>query len=449
MRLRIYMMAVALMAATGCGKKSDKTAISRDRDAAAVVVVQRTPTGVTFTDEVEPNDSNGQPGALEVPGGIRGALDGETDVDLYRLAIVEPGWLALEVSGIEGVDLILELRDGAGASLARSDRGPARTIEGVPNYRVEKGSYLVAVSEFVKKRSKSKRGKGDQGRTGPSPGYELSATLASGEPEPYHEREPNHGAAEALELPITTDGFGFVGWRDDIDRWRFSVEGLSEEYGLDIDLTPVEGVQLTLEVLDDNGDPVLSRKGDKSKAVAVRSLARKPGHEHYYVRVSGRGSNPVERYALRFSNHLLDLEEEREPNDELAGATPAWRETDRDSGTATGMLLPGDADWFALTVPASSQLTVTVSPPAEVDVALAVANKDGGILGESDAEKVGGREALHDIPVSGAIYIIVKGQGSADTLEPYELSWSLGFGAPAPAAPAASGDPSYDPYEED
>ncbi|HUH05915.1 MAG TPA: hypothetical protein VML75_28190 [Kofleriaceae bacterium] len=442
-------IAVVLMAASGCGKKSDRTAISRDRDAAAVVVVQRTPLGVSFTDEVEPNDTSEQAGALDLPGGIRGTLDGEADVDLYRLTVSEPGWLALEVSGIDGVDLILELRDDSGASLARSDRGPARTIEGVPNYRVEKGRYLVAVSEFVKKRAKTKRGKGDQGRTGRSPTYELTATLASTEPEPHHEREPNQGAAEALELPITTDGFGFIGWRDDVDRWRISVEGLSEEYGLDIDLTPVEGVQLTLEVLDDNGDPVLSRKGDKSKAVAVRSLARKPGHEHYYVRISGRGSNPIERYALRFSNHLLDLEEEREPNDDRASATPVWREPGRDSGTASGRLLPGDVDWFALTVPPASQLTITVSPPAEVDVALAVANKDGGILGESDAEKVGGREALHDIPVSGSIYIIVKGQGSADTLEPYELSWSLGFGAPAPAAPDSRGDPSYDPYDED
>lgn len=446
---RVCIVAALVLAASGCGKKSDKSAISRDRDAAAVVVVDRTPSGVTFTDEAEPNDTAEQAGVLAAPGGIRGTLDGEKDVDLYRLSIAAPGWLTLEVSGIETVDLILELREASGASLARSDRGPAKTREGVPNYRVDKGTYLVAVSEFVKKRAKSKRGKDDPGRTGPSPTYELSATLATAEPAAHHEREPNEGASEALELPITTDGFGFVGWRDDVDRWRVSVEGLGEEYGLDIDLTPVEGVQLTLEVLDDNGDPVLARKGDKSKAVAVRSLARKTGHEHYYVRISGRGSNPIERYALRFGSHLLDLEEEREPNDDRAGATPVWREAATpDSGTAKGMLLAGDTDWYAITLKTPSQLTVSVVPPAETDIALAVANQSGAILGESDAEKTGGREALHDIPVSGEVYLIVKGTGSAETLDPYELSWELGLGAPAPA-PGAAG-PSYDdPYEED
>jgi hypothetical protein len=440
MRAGITAVVIAVALGGGCGKKSDKQAIARDRDAAAVVVVQRTPAGVTFVEEVEPNDAADEPGALALPGGIHGTLDGEADVDLYRLAVETPGWLALEVGGIEAVDLVLELREGSGTVLARSDRGPALTGEGVPNYRVDKGTYLVAVSEFVKKRSKKKAA-----RTGPSAIYSLTATVSSTDPEPTHEREPNHGAADARELPITTDGFGYIGWRDDVDRWRVSVEGLGEEYGLDIDLTPVEGVQLVLEVLDDNGDLVLTRKGDKSKAVAVRSLSRKAGHEHYYARVSGRSSNPLERYAVRFGSHLLDLEEEHEPNDDRASATAAWRDADSETGTAKGTLLPGDADWFSLTVATPSHLTVSVAPPAEIDIAIAVANAAGAILGESNAEKEGGREVLSAVPVSGQIYLIVKGQGSADTIDPYELSWSLGPGGAAPSmAPTID-----DPYAED
>lgn len=432
MRAALMLVAGATLA---CGS-SEKAGppITRDRDAAAVVIVKGTSDSVSYGDEVEPNDEPSAAQALDVPGGVRGSLDGETDVDLYRIKVVEAGWLNARVSGIDGVDLVLELRGVDGAVIARSDRGPAKTVEGLPNYRVDAGSYLVAISEFVKK-SRKKKGP----RTGASPSYKLSVTVATEAPPRGHEVEPNEGNADAMELLLGVDGFGYVGWKDDTDRWRLTLDNFGPDYSLDIDVAPVPDVRLSLRVLDDNGDPILRRAGDKGKAVAVRNLVPRKGDDHVYIEIGGRGSNPLERYAVRLGSRLMDLDEEREPNDDRAQAVEI--EGSDAAGTRRGYLVPGDEDWYALTVKGSQLMSVNVAPPGDVDVTLAIARADGTTLGEGNAGKAGEKEELTGVPVGpGRVLVRVSGTGSADSLEPYTLRWTL---APAGAAPS----PTYDPYE--
>jgi hypothetical protein len=425
----------------GCSKSKSEPKITRDRDAAAVVVVKQTPSGVSYADEAEPNDEPDAAGALELPGGVRGALDGETDVDRYAIDVTEAGWLSVELDGIKEVDLILELQDAAGAAIAKSDSGPAETAEGLPNYPVDPGRYLLTVSEFVKKRRRKKR----KPRTGLSPSYRLTARFTADPPAKNQEREPNEGNADAMELLLGVDGFGYLGWDDDADRWRLTFDNFGVDYSLDVDVAPIAGVWMRVDVLDDNGDPVLSRKAGKGEAVAVRNLIPKEGHEHYYVQVSAaRSSNPQQRYALRLGSRLLGLEDEREPNDDAESATPLREDPKEVAGTRQGYLLAGDDDWYRL--PAGSgaaAITVAVEPPAEVDVTLSLQVAGGGTLGEASAGNKGDKEQLSSVPIPPGKDLLVRvhGDGTSESIEPYRLSWTVGAAAASPG-----GTPEYDPY---
>jgi hypothetical protein len=76
------------------------------------------------------------------------------DADYYRLDVDKPGVLQVTLSGVEGVDLSLELLDGTGTSLGKSERTGARIKEGIPNAGVMAGKYTLVVRQAPKKKPK-------------------------------------------------------------------------------------------------------------------------------------------------------------------------------------------------------------------------------------------------------------------------------------------------------
>lgn len=440
-------MCALLVAAqlSACSKRGAKR-IPRSKDAAAVVVVEQNASGVTFADEKEPNNTADEAEALTVPCGVRGTLDGEQDVDRFVVTIEEPGFLSVRVSGIEDVDLVAELQDASGKTLARSDRGPALTSEGFPNYPVAKGEYRVVVSEFVKKARKRKKKTAKEkavGRQGPSPPYELVIRRAD-EPGEGQEVEPNDTMEAAREVLIGDEAFGYMGWADDQDMWVISLEGFSPQYALEVDLSPVVGVWLTLQILDAEGGVVVERKAERGRAVRVHSLVPAEGVERYFVRISSRRSNPDERYILRPTRRLLDLDEEVEPDDSPATAVALSADAKEIEGTRRGFLTEGDVDYYSLPARGEPTLfTVSVEPPSGVDVKLEVETSKGEALGESDKGKRGGAERLEAIPVAAGTAVVVKVGGKGDSESSYyELSWSTSPGAAVAPVPA------MDDYED-
>src|SRR5262245_60029142 len=71
------------------------------------------------SDEIEPNDGEEVASPIALGGTARGKIDPETDVDYYRLDVDRAGTLQVTLSGIEGVDLVLELTDASGAMVAK------------------------------------------------------------------------------------------------------------------------------------------------------------------------------------------------------------------------------------------------------------------------------------------------------------------------------------------
>lgn len=440
---------VVAVLASGCDRsKGGAKHIPRDRDAQPVVVVEDPGAAASTTQEQEPNDEMAQATSLALGAVARGNLDGETDADLYRVDVTTPGVLVARLGGIEDVDLMLDLLDAEGTQLAHSDRGPARTVEGIANFPVEPGVYHLAVREFIRKR---RRKQAPEPRTGPSSAYELAIEHAA-EPAPGGEREPNEDATGAAEILVGDEVSGYAGWARDIDVWKVSVEGFIEQYSLDLDLSGVPGVTWTLEILDSGGAVVLRRKGEKDGGLSVRNLvpasdrgASGPAQRSYYARLEARRSNPTDPYQLRASTRLLELDEETEPNDE-AGQGLALRDDAKTlEGKRRGFLTIGDVDQYRLAPGGAPMLlTVEVAPREEADVTVTVL-AGSATLAMANAGGKGAKEYLADVrvPADQETVIQLSGAGGLGDAARYDMTWSL---AAAPAGEPA--EDLLDDYEE-
>lgn len=431
----VRLLLIALLLA-GCEGKVRKSApkLERRGDAPPVVVVDREIRGTTsLSEEAEPNDEPGAAMKVAAPGGVRGTLASEADVDVFRFEVGEDGMLAVVVSGIEGVDVLVEVVAGTKV-LFSSDRGGADTAEGFPNLPVSKGDgVVVRVSEFVSKGrlQRRKRGK-DQARSEAAP-YELRAELVG--PGNHDEVEPNDDGQGARELLLGDRGQGFIGWNKDVDDWRVSLLGFSAGYALDVDVRGVPGAELTLEVRDDKGKVVLRRSAGKGQDVFVRNLEPVVGLPHYVLRLSASRSNPEEGYVVSASSHRLEPGEEIEPNDDKDKATEVAGESGQGRGEGHGYLVSGDVDRFRLPAPAvPSVLNVSLDVPATSDLSLTV-EQAGAMLAKADAAKVGGPERLVGVPVeSGSpIDVVITGALSGDAPGSYRFTWEVvGGGAGGP-----------------
>jgi hypothetical protein len=331
-------------------------------------------------DEIEPNDGEEVATPMSIGGTARGKIEPENDVDYYRLVLDKPGVLAVTLSGIEGMDLSLELADSSGTILAKSDRGAARVKEGLPNVGVTAGRYTLIVKQYKKKPVKTKKGapppEHPKGTGSPDsslapapvavPVYELTAQLI--EPPKGGEREPDDDRGTANDLIVADNVTGFIGWIGDKDVWKLSVETLSDKNLLDVHVSAIEGIALELEISDGLGQPLATRKAPKGAALVMRGILPNvpPGAPPFhYLTVRADKSNPETAYTLHATARLAGTDEEVEPNDLVE--KPYLIPTDRTVVHATWS--PGDIDCFAL-APAGTARTVdaTVDTPAEINL---------------------------------------------------------------------------------
>jgi hypothetical protein len=460
MRSVVLFAVASLVASAACSsKRGGAKKIPRERDAMDVVIVDNTrPSEMKFGEEAEPNDSQAEANVLGAGTGMRGTLDGATDADFYKVTLETPGILDAQLSGIEKVDLMLDLRDIDGKVIAKSDRGPAKINEGIPNYPLPAGDYYLVVAEFVKKKKKKKRKKSKKkapaGRQGASAIYDLSVKVGV-TPEADFEVEPNADAGDAVKMLIGDEHFGYIGWSKDVDTWRLGLDGFTENYSADVDISGVDGVTYTLEIIDPSGEEILVRKGKKGGGLAVRNLVpdlSDDAPKAHYVRIKASRSNPSKRYEIVMTTRLiLSEEEEIEPNDDPDTAT-ALRENGKvDEGSHSGYLTTGDQDYYYLEVGGEpSVLDVQVVPPAKTNVKIEVGEVGGGKLGMTDRGKRGAAETLEALPVGAGkmIWIRVHGARAGKDLFPYTMKWSLEPAPPPGDDDDDDGSPSIDDLDD-
>ncbi len=445
---------VVVAAVGGCAKeKAKKQPSDSSKHPDRIVIVDRQATSKRKTVvEKEPNNRTGQATSVALGEIVRGNMDSSNDADYYKLNVGKAGRITARLSGIAKADLILELRDADNKRLARSDRGPAKTVEGLPNFPVKAGNYYLVVTEFVKKKRKKRRRRRKRGRkakkkpvdepparVGKSPNYELSVTWSDKAPSASMEAEPNDKIASAVELKVGAQGTGFIGWSRDKDLWKLLLDEVTGDDVIDIEVSGVTGLRLVLEVLDVSGKRLLRRWGAKGKSVIVRGLRPRSGHEAHFAKVFSRRSQPGESYAVSFSVRKPDPADEVEPNDGKRSGTSLidGKATvpPQTGGMRRGFLTRGDVDYFRLAKRSQPMaISVTVNPPADVDPVLFVMDGKGTVLSKVDEGKKGTKEYVRKlrIPANTDVLIKISGHGNSAQPETYELRWSVQDAAAAP-----------------
>lgn len=428
---RAIAIAIVVVVA-GCGSKKRQ---QRGGDAAPVEVIT-TPTltaagdggaGVT-SDEVEPNDSGDVATPLAVAGSVRGTLESDADADYFRIEVTQPGALAVMTTAVDA-DLTVEIEDATGTTLARSDRGGARVREGVPNLGVTPGRYLAIVKKKAPPAKKKKRGKGTPAAAAPAApiAYELTAQLAAVTGTLEHEPDDDRGAANDL---IAGDAAsGFVGWSTDTDVWKLSVETLSANNAIDIEVGEVEGVALALELSDGIGQPLLARKGVKGKPLVVRAVVPvvpSGAPPFHYLTIKGDRSNPETPYQLRVTAKPFDSPDaEVEPNDfvDKPMAFPA------DRTIVHGIWTTGDVDCYAIAADVAARtLDVTVDGEPDLSVEVLVG---GAVVATSEQKGKGVPEKLAaPVPANTPALIRVRGAAAAAGEGTYDLRVREGAASP-------------------
>jgi hypothetical protein len=447
-------VASALAAGPGCGgeTKSHDRIVRSNRDAAAVVVVDR-PTGagtgggpaIDLPAEREPNAKPADAGAIG--DGVQGVLDGDADVDAFVIASPGPRMLTAALSPLPGIDLKLELRDKDFAPILASDRGGDGVGEGLADAPLDKGTYYLVVREIAKpppkKPVRPKPGAPPPppaGRIGRSPPYTLTAALVT-DPAAGAEREPDDDAGAANDVSLIEPVTGRLGWNGDVDVWKLSLEGLTDGNGLDLTVSAVPGVTLGLAVTDAADRPRVAAAGLPGQPLTLRSVAPKlaPGEAPvHYVKISGRPPNPDVAYTLAITARLLDLDEESEPNDRPQLATPLRYGAEED-GTMRGLLAAGEVDVYSLSSSSGlRQLDAAIGGLAGLDLVCEVLSASASALDKVDRGGVGaGEDCTGAIAAGTDAYVRITAKASKKPQAPaaYTLRWSSAAGGPSMAPP--------------
>jgi hypothetical protein len=385
---------------------------------------------------------------------VSGSLQADSaraDEDWYLLFTNHPRTVDIQMSGIPGTQLVLEVYDVARNRLAvvtgDGEGRPAR----LPNLSV-KDKLLLKVSSA---------------RKGTGGAYSLSLLFA--EPVPGFEVEPNDRAADATEVTSAPDGQGpwvvkgFVGHGSDEDYFRLVLappeagdggpagadagfraelasgtgegtqpDALAADAGagapppevprvpLRIGLSPVPSVRFEVQVLSEaqaqlflgraqEGQPfdqrnVAVRATDRVVYVVVRSAWTGAGREAH------RGSNPDVPYTLTVSREAAGANSEFEPNDDLAHATPLPL-----NGYREGFLSPAsDVDYYVLRVSQPSLARFELSGLDRVDLILSVVEpglKPGTekVLLKSNDGAVKEPERLNSVACAAECFVKVEG----------------------------------------
>jgi hypothetical protein len=415
MRTVLLAIVIAVAACRGGGKTK------RSGSAAPVEIVNQPQLpdagghGGPTTDEVEPNDGDDVATPLALGATVRGKVEPETDVDHYRIDVDKAGALSVTVSAVDA-DLVLEIEDAGGVVIAKSDRGPARVKEGIPNLGVTPGRYTAVVRGGPKKKPpRAKRGAPPPPPPPPAPAYEITAQV--GDVVAGREREPDDDRGTANDLIVGEPASGFIGWTGDEDTWKLSVEALSAKNAIDVELGAVEGVALELAIADGVGQQLVERKAPKGAPLIVRGLlpvvpaGAPPFH---YLTIKGDRSNPETAYQLRVTGHVVGVDAELEPDD--TPDKPYEIPADRTIVHAT--FTPGDVDCFAVAPSASARtVEVSIDTPAEVDLSAELL-VDGKQVAKAEHPGKGVAEKLTgQVPPNAHAVIRVRAASASATAE--------------------------------
>jgi hypothetical protein len=378
-----------------------------------------------LVDEKEPDDDVAHAQPMEPGKGIRGTL-GPKDVDVFSW--MDPGaprdmggfdYARVELTGVPGIDLALDVLDGDGKRLMTVNDGGPGEYEVIPNVGVDPAhTYYFRVHEA------GATPKGD-----PTHPYEL--TVATWKAADSDEREPNDDVAHATPIKLSTgtsgDASGFFGRKHDEDWLSLALAGVPAKDNratLRLELAPAQDVAPSLKVMAGK-DLFAEARGAKNDELRLRNVGIDTSAGAVAVALRAvDGKSTEARWVLRIGVEPPLDGAEREPNNDVAHATPMTLQ----GGTAqlAGFLWPGDADVYRVQgVPPEAQLSFDVDGVDKVDLKLERLGADGKSWVRADDAGVGQGELL---PPAKAGEALVRVSGRArDTAfdAPYRLTATM------------------------
>ncbi len=431
----------------GCPKGNDEVPDAGPADA-----------GPDMLSEKEPNERPDQALALTRDAVVSAALSADpskVDEDWYRLAPGSARNAEINVTGIPGGDVMIEVYDRDRNRLGSVNSEGEGKPERLPNLYVE-GERFVRIASA---------------RKGSGGAYTL--TLSYRRPSDGEEREPNDRAVDAHPLALGQAVAAYVGHAGDADWYRIELpapaEGATPPPGgetaaapaeedpnaptgtgdamaqlvqtvdagtaaapapveppglaLKIELTGVAGVRPELEVLSAAEASLFSLRGKESEPLTLRNIGVRSTDKVVYVVVKSgwlgsskdkearRTYNAKDAYTLTVSLEEAGANAELEPNDELHKATPL-----QGAGFKEGFLAPkSDVDHFVLRTTEPVLAKVELSGVERLDLILSAVEPPVGdgaaetVVLKANAGEVKEPERLNNVSCNGTCYFRVEG----------------------------------------
>jgi len=273
--------------------------------------------------EAEPNDSlksandlrSGRPllAAIgEPPSGVR------ADRDFFRVLGVEAGQvLSVQVSGVPGLDLVVEVVNANGERLLIHSAQGDGYGETIPNFRVGEEPLYLVVREMWKQ--------GEKTKAKPDEWYSIS--IDSRNPMPGEEHEPNENTRLASSF-LRGKANGMLSRPDDVDVYRF--DRMSGLRSITVDVTGLPTTDLTLELQDSTGrrlsftDDAGLEKGERLVAALDVDQINQP---IFLLVASERGFSSDCSYTVEFVSQKLGDQDPTSPLVDLPLLAPPLAES--------------------------------------------------------------------------------------------------------------------------
>jgi len=356
--------------------------------------------------ESEPNDRREQANEIRLGGSATGHFQKRGDYDWFKLVIEKPGKniIHIDISGVPGVDVSLEICDEAGHSLKRASESSKGEPERITGFGVTEGTYYInAYGRDINDKDP----------------YTLSTRLI-GPWEEGKEFEPNDSNRQANEIRLGERVQGLFQAENDTDWYKLVIDRPGRSI-IRVDLSGVSGVNSVLHINDSQGNQMkrsdMQRQGEPEEIINFGVME---GVYYIEIRISGNQKNENESYTL--STDLVGPWEEGlefESNDDTKKAN----EIKLDS-VIKGHIQPNnDRDYYHITIPEPGMdiFVVELSSPAQANLHLELLDAEGRRIKSSNLGNQGVSEQIVKMKFSPGEYYIYAGSSEVIADATYRL----------------------------
>ena len=360
--------------------------------------------GTTVADgaEHEPNNQVESADRLAPGATVRGTLGQRVsatagDLDIYAIEAPQDGQLGVTLTGLPGIDVVLELMDAEGRVLQSFDRAGTGDGETLHHLPVKEGLVFVGVRESLRP--------GAMPRESLSDAYELGATFAP-TPETPTELEVDDTPALATRIDPDIAVAGWLDGRGDVDVYRLDGGELGSTRWT-VSFEAAVGLRLRVELA--NGREELLFEAMTQAATPSETLefvTRADSTPMRYLSVAaGRGSATAGAYTVTVRRRPEARSREAEPNEDADHATPLVL-----GEQVEGTFERSDHDTYRLELPGSPPRSVRLTVERDGRVGPVVARLDGAgqwvqIPQAADGARRSTRD-VYDVEVEGPTLVV-------------------------------------------